>query len=256
MTTDLKVGVRAPSSALAGQRVTDCSASLLDMTEPRRPGHDDPRWQYMILWRYGALLLVVTGLLSIGFGAAGACGTAISLALLPIGFVSLVAGVVLPKIEGKFTAGPSGLIAEVLAVHELDQPRYVISGPALATETPDTRDGDGADKDRAVVPDAQPITIGDVWDTLDARGLRADQAGLGHAYFQLRGDRHLDIPNRGFMDWGTASDELLAVLRTWVSSRSLAASTRYGQRLPHTSQSCPRGSYGISPRRVELAEPV
>lgn len=165
----------------------------------------------MILWRYGALLLVATGLLTMGFGASGLCGTAISLALLPIGFVSLIAGVVLPRIEGNFTAGPSGLTAEMLPVHELDQPRYVISGPALATETTDNGAGTG----RAAELDAQRITIGDVWDALDVRGLRPDAVGMGHAYFRLREDRHLDMPNRGFMDWGTASDDLLAVLKTW-----------------------------------------
>ena len=179
-----------------------------------------------------------------GFGAAGVCGTAISVTLLPIGFVCLVAGVVLPRIEGKFTAGPSGLTAEILAVHELDQPRYVISGPALATETTDTGAGIGG----AAEPDAQRITIGDVWDALDERGLRPDAVGLGHAYFRLRGNRHLDMPNREFMDWGTASDELLAVLRTWMSNRSPAASTRYGQTLSRSTRDCPRGPCGISPR--------
>ena len=169
----------------------------------------------MILWRYGALLLVATGLLTMGFGAAGICGTAISVTLLPIGFVCLVAGVVLPRIEGKFTAGPSGLTAEMLAVHELDQPRYTISGPALATETADTKDADEADTGGSAEPDVQRVTIGDVWDALEARGLSPDAVGMGHAYFRLRDDRHLDMPNRGFMDWGTASYDLLAVLRTW-----------------------------------------
>jgi hypothetical protein len=196
-------------------KLTDKAASLLDMTDPSRLGHDDPRWQYMILWRYGALVLVIAGLLAMGFGAAGVCGTAISLSLLPIGFVGLVAGVVLPRIEGKFTAGPSGLTAEMLAVHELDQPWYVLSGPALATETTNTGDVNSSSAPGTGTPDTERITIGDVWDALDARGLRADAAAAGHAYFQLRGDRHLEMPNRGFMDWGTASDELLAVLRTW-----------------------------------------
>jgi hypothetical protein len=213
--TDQKARGSSPPERASRYRVTGSSASLLGMTEPRRTGHDDPRWQYMILWRYGALVLVVAGLLAMGFGAAGVCGTAISLSLLPIGFVGLVAGVVLPRIEGKFTAGPSGLTAEMLAVYELDQPRYVLSGPALATEPEHTADVDGAGTGGAAVPDTERITIGDVWDALEVRGLRADQGAAGHAYFHLRGNRHLDIPNRGFMDWGTASDELLAVLRTW-----------------------------------------
>lgn len=185
------------------------------MTSSRQLDHEDPRWQYMILWRYGALLLVITGLLAMGFGAAGVCGTAISVALLPIGFVSLVAGVVMPRIEGKFTAGPSGLTAEMLPVHELDQPRYVISGPALAVGTAELGNTGIADSDKLTEPDSQRITIGDVWDAFEARGLHPDAAGMGHAYFRLHDERHLDMPNRGFMDWGTASDDLLAVLRTW-----------------------------------------
>jgi hypothetical protein len=132
--------------------------------------------------------------------------------LLPIGFVSLVAGVVLPRIEGKFSAGPSGLTAEILPVHRLDKPRFVISGPALTTEATEQT---GSTDDGSTGQDAQRTAIGDVWDALEARGLFPDYAGLGHAYFRLHDERHLDLPNRGFMDWGTASDDLLAVLRTW-----------------------------------------
>jgi hypothetical protein len=172
-------------------------------------GDDGPRWEYVILWRYGALLLVLVGLLMMGFGASGLCATAIGVTLLPIGFVSLVAGVVLPRIEGRFTAGPSGLSAEIFPVHQLDRPRYVISGPALAPDTPHATDAGEANATR------DRPTIGDVWDAIDAAGLRADFAGMGHAYFRLRGNRHLDMPNRGFLDWGTASDDLLAVIETW-----------------------------------------
>jgi hypothetical protein len=185
------------------------------MTGKLAHGHEDPRWEYKILWRYGPLLLVAAGLLAMGFGAAGVSSTAISLTLLPIGFVCLVAGIVLPRIEGKFTASPSGLSAEMRAVHELDQPRYVASGPVIAIEAADTADVSRADAGEPTEPAARRITIGDVWDALDAAGLRPDGAGLGHAYFRLRGDRHLEMPNRGFLDWGTASNDLLAILQTW-----------------------------------------
>jgi hypothetical protein len=121
--------------------------------------------------------------------------------------------VVHPRIKGKFTAGPSGLTAEMLAVHEFDQPRYVLSGPALATDA--DADATGASATGEAEPNSQRITIGDVWDAFEARGLHPDSFGLGHAFFGLRNDRHLDMPNRGLMDWGTASDDLLAVLRTW-----------------------------------------
>jgi hypothetical protein len=36
------------------------------------------RWEYKIIFRYGALLLIVVGLLAIGFGASGLWTTATS----------------------------------------------------------------------------------------------------------------------------------------------------------------------------------
>jgi len=185
------------------------------MIGPRQPRHEDPRWQYKVLWRYGALLLVAAGLLAMAFGASGLCNTAISVTLLPIGFVCLVAGVVLPRIEGRFSAGPSGLTAEMLAVHVLDQPRYAISGPLLGSETAETAEADNAGPGNIAKPATARIAMGDVWDALEARGIRPDQGAGGHAYFLVRGDRHLVVPNRSIMDWGKASDELLAVLKTW-----------------------------------------
>ncbi len=172
----------------------------------------EPRWEYRILWRYGALLLAGVGLLAMGFGAAGVCGTPISLTLLPLGFVSLVAGVVLPRIEGKFTAGPSGLSAEVIAVHRLDQARYVLSGPALAAD--ESLLSGTSEVEPATEPE-QPqnrVTLGDVWDALDAAGLHPSQGALGTAYFSLSEGRDFGIPNRGFFDHGIASNELVALL--------------------------------------------
>ncbi len=172
------------------------------MNSPAIQKSAEPRWEYKLLWRYGALLLVGVGLAAMVVGAAGVCETAISLTLLPLGFVSLVAGVVLPRIEGSFTAGPSGVSAEVLAVHRLDQARYVVSGPAL-----------WADESLAApAAEAPQITLGDVWDALDAAGLRPGQGALGTAYFSLDDGRDFGIPNRGFLDHGYASDELLALL--------------------------------------------
>jgi hypothetical protein len=182
----------------------------MNPTSMQNPG--EPRWEYRILWRYGALLLAGVGLLAMAFGAAGVSGTPISLTLLPLGFVSLVAGVVLPRIEGKFTAGPSGVSAEVMAVHRLDQARYVISGPALAPHESLSSAIDEA------VPATTPerpksrVTLGDVWDALDAAGLRPSQGALGTAYFSLQDGRLFGIPNRGFLDHALASDELVALL--------------------------------------------
>ncbi len=181
------------------------------MQEPVAPGDGEPRWEYKILWRYGALLLAAVGLLAMAFGAAGVCGTAISVTLLPLGFICLVAGVVLPRIEGKFTAGPSGLSAEMLAVHQLDRPRYVVSGPAVVADEHDAVAGE-LKAAAGTAPAAERITLGDVWDALDAKGLRPDSVGMGSAYFYLPDRRRLQMPNRTFYDHGIASDELLAVL--------------------------------------------
>ena len=50
----------------------------------------------------------------LGVGISGVAGVPISVALLPLGLVSLIAGVVLPRIEGKFTASGSGVSADLL----------------------------------------------------------------------------------------------------------------------------------------------
>src|SRR6266851_6329685 len=99
------------------------------MQDASAPGHGDPRWEYRILWRYGPLGLVVAGAALLSIGASGLCATAVSVTLLPIVLFCLLAGVVLPRIEGVFTAGPQGISAPLLAVHKLDT--YTVTGPAL-----------------------------------------------------------------------------------------------------------------------------
>ncbi len=142
-------------------------------------------------------------------------GTAISVTLLPLGFICLVAGVVLPRIEGKFTAGPSGLSAEILAVHRLDRASYVVSGPALAVERSEGVVAGELESGAVAAPAIERVTLGDVWDALDAADLRPDGVGMGHAYFSLPDGRTLSIPNRGFLDHGIASEELLTLLASW-----------------------------------------
>src|SRR5205823_2453707 len=105
---------------------------------------------------------------------------------------------VLPRIEGKFTAGPSGLSAEVMAVHLLDQRRFVVSGPALAADEPTVQVGPGAGADNL----GDRVTMGDIWDALDAADLRPEGVGMGSAYFHMPDGRLLRIPNRGFLDHG------------------------------------------------------
>ncbi len=76
------------------------------MQDASAPGHGDPRWEYRILWRYGPLGLVVAGAALLAIGASGLCATAVSVTLLPIGLVCLLAGVVLPRIEGVSRPAP------------------------------------------------------------------------------------------------------------------------------------------------------
>lgn len=205
----------------------------------------EPRWEYKILWRYGALLLAGVGLLAMAFGATGVCGTPISLTLLPLGFVSLVAGVVLPRIEGKFTAGPSGVSAEVMAVHRLDQARYVISGPALA---PDERLPPVAGEAEPATGPQDRTTLGDIWDALDAADIHPSQGALGTAYFSLRDGRHFGIPNRGFLDHGIASDELVALLA------SLGVHPTASGRYPMPSDATPEMRQPRAPKYVRSAD--
>ncbi len=167
-----------------------------------------------MLWRYGALLLVVVGLLAMAFGAAGVIAAPVDETLITLGFLSLVAGVVLPRIEGSFAAGPTGVSGAMRGVQDLDPGRYVITGSAVAPDV-GASSVDGEVQKNGGEPSAMRITIGDVWDALEAAGIHADAAGMGHAYFTLRNDVSLNMPNRGFADWGTASDDLLSVLRTW-----------------------------------------
>jgi hypothetical protein len=132
------------------------------------------RRQYVILWRYGALAPVLVGLAMLGFGASGMQGEPISVTFISLGFLSVVAGVVLPRIEGKFSAGGSGVAAELLAVHKIDFLRYNASAPVLrelsATET------------RVAIESGHPpnpIKPGDVSDALEANGYKVTSAATG-----------------------------------------------------------------------------
>jgi len=61
------------------------------------------------------------------------------------------------------------------------------------------------------------ITIGDVWDAIDASGFQPAnaQAASGTAYLEGADGQMIRLPNQSFMDWGIASDDLLAILNTW-----------------------------------------
>lgn len=175
------------------------------MQQESVPGHGDPRWEYRILWRYGPLGLVVAGAALLAIGASGLCATAVSVTLLPIGLVCLLAGVVLPRIEGVFTAGPRGISAPLLAVHKLDT--YTVIGSAVTAT-------------QAAALASGPVLLGDVWDALEERlgvvgGFRDLGAATGRRYLEAPDGRTFELTNRGFLDWRPASRDLLELLASW-----------------------------------------
>src|SRR5260221_5049427 len=127
-----------------------------------------PRREYVMVWRYGPLLLLGVGLALLAFGASGLCSTAISLTILPLGFLLLVIGVVLPRIEGNFSASPTAVTAAVLRVDQLDAPMFSATGPATAPG--------GIEVSDAIVNGLteapEPVKLGDVWDALDSSDFR------------------------------------------------------------------------------------
>jgi len=176
-------------------------------------GHS--RWQYVILWRYGALGLAVVGLAMMGFGASGLSGVPISLALLPLGFACLIAGVVLPRIEGKFTAGTSGVSAELLPVHKLDSLTYTASAPALAAAQVDVVVHGETATNTADGQIDEWIKLGDVWDALEGAGFRVTQGATGKRVLEGPEGRSIMLHARELLGWAIASDDLLAQLASW-----------------------------------------
>lgn len=175
------------------------------------------RWQYVILWRYGALVLAIVGLAMLGCGASGLCGTPISLSLMTLGFACLITGVVLPRIEGKFTAGTSGVTAELLAVHQLDALTFVASAPAVASPQRDLFVSGKTLAVAADVRDPQLIKLGDVWDALEAAGFCHIPGSNGMSKSALVGPegRAITLHVRPALGWAVASADLLAQLESW-----------------------------------------
>lgn len=180
-------------------------------------GSEQSRWQYVILWRYGALGLAVVGLAMLGCGASGLRGTPISLSLMTFGFACLITGVILPRIEGKFTAGTSGVTAELLAVHQLDSLTYVASAPAVASpQRKALVSGENLTVDMEI-PEPQPIKLGDVWDALEAAGFRHIPGSNGMNKAALVGPegRAIALHVRHALGWAVASADLLTQLESW-----------------------------------------
>jgi hypothetical protein len=62
-----------------------------------------------------------------------------------------------------------------------------------------------------VQADTRP-TVGDCWVALVAVSIQPTGVGLGSAYFTLPDGRYLKMPNRGLVDAGEASNELVTAL--------------------------------------------
>jgi hypothetical protein len=181
--------------------------------ESSEPDHHGPRWQYLIMWRYGAMLLAGVGLALLGFGASGLCPTAISVTMLPLGFLLLVAGVILPRLRGPFSAGPTAVTGEVVPVYELDKFSFSATGRAIApldVAVEEARVG-------VVAPAPELVKLGDVWDAIEESGFRPvrEDSAAGTRFMEGPDGQAITLLARGFVDWGIASDELLAVLASW-----------------------------------------
>ena len=175
------------------------------------------RWQYVILWRYGALGLAIVGLAMLGFGSSGLCNTAISLSLMTLGFACLITGVILPRIEGKFTAGTSGVTADLLAVHRLDSLNYVVSASAVASPQPDFLVHQGVIGGKGKLRELDLVKLGDVWDALEAAGFHHIPGSNGMSKAALAGPegRAIALHVRPALGWAVASIDLLAQLESW-----------------------------------------
>ena len=189
------------------------------MQELPSSGSRGPRWEYMIPWLYGPLTLVVVGLALLGFGSSGLAGTSISVTMLLIGFICLVIGVALPRVEGSFTAGPEGITAQMRPVDEVEK-SFTATGPALAPAGEIVIEGETARVKVEAVPGkvevAAPVpALGDVWDALEDAGFYPREAAGGTAFLQTPDGRSMSLPNRGFLDWRPVSEDLLAILRSW-----------------------------------------
>jgi hypothetical protein len=159
--------------------------------------------------------LVVVGLAMMGFGASGLSGVPISLTLLPLGFAALIAGVVLPRIEGKFTAGTAGVSAELLPVHKLDALTYVVTGRAVAASRVDAVVRPEAVAGTTEVPAPAQIKLGDIWDALEDAGFRVTQGAMGKRLLEGPEGRSIVLHARELLGWAIASDDLLAQVASW-----------------------------------------
>jgi hypothetical protein len=146
---------------------------------------------------------VLLDLAMIGYAMATNRSDAVTVGLLTLGLVSVVAGVVLPRIEGEFSASGQGVAGKLLSVTQLDT-QFVVKGPALA-----------ADSKKSVTDQDRPIMFGDVWDELDAHGFHIIDAASGNYTVVDNQGHQIQLPGRGHSEGKAASPQLLSLLRSW-----------------------------------------
>ncbi len=142
---------------------------MTDRDEETERQTSDWRWQYVIVSRYGPLGLVLLGLGMIVYAMAGDESDAVTITQLTLGFVSFVAGVVLPRIEGEFSARGQGVTGKLLSITQIESRRFVAKGPVLAL-----------DSRQSVADQDSGIMFGDAWDELEANGFRVVDSAAGH----------------------------------------------------------------------------
>jgi hypothetical protein len=170
--------------------------------ESPHPPAEPARWQYSVAWRYGHFLLAIVGLALIAVGVSGITSTVVAVTALPLGMILLIAGAVLPRLKGPFTAGPTGIGADMLPLHEVDRFSAFLRIPAVAPDAPAGK---------------HPVRLGDVWEALDAASIQpiSVQPWAGTATVAGPDGQRLRLPGPETMTMGTASTELLSVLDTW-----------------------------------------
>jgi len=209
---------------------------MLQAMEDGVADRPSPRWEYRLVWRYGPLLLITLGMALLAIGLSGLCATAVSTAALPVGLILVISGAVLPRVEGKFTAGPHGVSGSMRGVGELD---YWIIGPAVQSGTagvtgvgaiqiptpaisgeghvrsPDGGDGGGSS---GQLPEA--VALGDVREAVQAwtgvpGGFRLLGTGSGGTWFEAPDGSSFSLPSNNYYDYRPASAGLLDLLASW-----------------------------------------
>lgn len=181
----------------------------MDPTQPQ----GTPRWQYSISWRYGHLLLTAAGLALLGVGASDVEPATISVTMMTLGFLMAILGVAFPRMRGPFTAGPTGIGADMLPVAEVDPLIAIVSVPATSADVAI----EGPVAEVGVEAPAGVVMIGDVRNALIAFGFGPDHSssGLGQISYGGPGGKHIRLPGAPFWDDEPASPELMAILRSW-----------------------------------------